>query len=453
MSIVEQASEIGMTEEQVNAIMGSLLGDASLRKSGEKTQAIRWNHGQVQEDYVIHKYEVLQEFATRPPFVTENPGYGDFWIVLTLKALPIFYSMYTLLRPQGSERKTVTVEYLNEITHPIALAWWFMDDGSRDKNNNCGSISTNGFSEEEVNLLCLWLRARWGVDAKPMMVKHSSTRNIGYVIRLNRDAFLALMNLISPFVPECMEYKIKVKTRICQHCGKEFTVHNQSGFCSRECREIYQSEHKHEWYLKYREEHLEEMLARGAAYREEHREELRKRGREYRENMTQEQKEHRAAQMAAWQQANREHINEVRRAYRKRMKGDPEYEAKLKAERNAYYKRKAADPERHAHMLELERKNRQRPEVKARELAYQRKRRALKIINDPAEAAKRYAWKHRRGPLLALKDDPEAQQKLIEQYAAEHPEYHLEEIKADPTAWELYQQMQNGSEISSSIQS
>ena len=136
-SIVEQAAAIGMTEEQVNAIMGSLLGDASLRKSSDHTQCIRWNHGQVQEDYVIHKYNLLSEFATRPPFVTENPGYGDFWVVLTLKALPIFYSMYTLLRPAGSERKTITVDFLNEITHPIALAWWFMDDGSRDQNNNC----------------------------------------------------------------------------------------------------------------------------------------------------------------------------------------------------------------------------------------------------------------------------------------------------------------------------
>ena len=140
-SIVEQAAAIGMTEEQVNAIMGSLLGDASLRKSSDHTQGIRWNHGQVQEDYVIHKYEVLQEFATRPPFVTENPGYGDYWVVLTLKALGIFHSMYTLLRPEGSERKTVTVEFLNEITHPIALAWWFMDDGSRAKDRNGGARS------------------------------------------------------------------------------------------------------------------------------------------------------------------------------------------------------------------------------------------------------------------------------------------------------------------------
>lgn len=442
-----------MSEEQVNAIMGSLLGDASLRKSGERTQAIRWNHGQVQEDYVIHKYEVLQEFATRPPFVTENPGFGDFWVVLTLKALPIFYSMYTLLRPQGSERKTVTVEFLNEITHPIALAWWFMDDGSRDSNNNCGVISTNSFSEEEVNLLCLWLKTRWDVDAKPMMVKHSSTRNIGYVIRLNRDAFLALIDLIFPFVPECMEYKVRVKTKTCLHCGKEFVVHNQSGFCSQECRETYQTVHKHERYLEYREKHLEELLKKAAAYREAHREELRQKNRDYYANMTQEQRNHMNERLRAWRAATKNKRNEVRRAYRHRMKGDPEYEAKLKAERDAYYKRKAADPVRHAHMLELERKNRQRPEVKARELAYQRKRRALKIINDSAEAARRYAWKHCRGPLLALKSNPEAQQKLIEQYALEHPEYHLEVIKADPTAWELYQQMQNGSETSSSTQS
>lgn len=452
-SIVDQAAAIGMTEEQVNAIMGSLLGDGCLRSSGKVTKAVHWNHGQVQEDYVIHKYETLQEFATRPPLVKENPGYGDFWVLLSLKALPIFHSMYTLLRPTGSERKTVTVEYLNEITHPIALAWWFMDDGSRSRDYNGGEISTNSFSEEEVELLCLWLKTRWGVEAKPMMVKHSSTGNIAYIIRLNRDGFLALADLIQPYVPECMQYKVRVVTKQCRNCGKEYTLYGHTVFCSKECKEEYQKNHQHEHYLEYREQHLEELLARAAAYREAHREEIRARGAAYRANMTEEQKARRVAQIAAWQKANRDHINEVRKAWRQSKKGDPEYEAKLKAERSAYYKRKAADPVRHEHMLELQRQNRQRPEVKARERAYQRKRTALKLINDPAEAARRYAWKHCRGKLLALKDSPEEQQKLISQYAAEHPEYHLEIIKSDPTAWELYQQLQNGSETSSSTES
>lgn len=450
-SIVEQAAAIGMTEEQVNAIMGSLLGDASLRKSGKQTQCIRWNHGQVQEDYVIHKYEVLQEFATRPPFVTENPGYGDYWVVLTLKALGIFHSMYTLLRPEGSERKTVTVDYLNEITHPIALAWWFMDDGSKDQNSNSARIFTNGFSEQEVELLCQWLTIRWGVEAKPCMVKHSSTGNYGHIIVIPRDGFLALVDLISPYVPECMEYKIKVKTRECLHCGKTFIVQKNSGFCSQECREAYQETHQHERYLKYRQEHLDEILAKHAAYREAHREELRAAGARYRANMTEEQKAQRAAQMAAWQKANRDHINAVKRDWRKSKKGDPEYEAQLKAERARYYAKKKEDPERYAHTLELQKALRQKPEYKAKEKAYREKRAALKLINEPEEFARRICWRDMFGKMKSM--NREQQLEFIHLYAIEHAEERLKMIQEDPVAWPLYQQMQSGSEISSSIQS
>lgn len=446
-SIVEQAAAIGMSEEQVNAVMGSMLGDGCFRDSGKVTKGIHWNHGQVQEDYVIHKYEVLQEFATRPPLVKENPGYGDYWVVLSLKALPIFHSMYTLMRPEGSEKKTVTVEYLNEITHPIALAWWFMDDGSRTKDYNSGQIHTNGFSEEEVNLLCQWLTVRWGVEAKPCMVKHSSTGNYSHIIVLPRDGYLALMDLISPFVPECMEYKIKVQTKICQQCGKEFVVHGQTTFCSQECKETYQTNHKHEYYLDYKQTHLEELLARGAAYREAHREEIRQKSREYYANLSPEKLEHLKQRNKAWREATKDRRNEVRRDYRRRMKGDPEYEAKLKAERAAYYQRKAADPERHAHMLELQRAARQKPEIKAHNLEYQRRRRAMKIIRNPLEAARRSAWKHCRAELLKIQTEEEKQQ-FYQTYLQEHPECHLEAINADPTAAKIYAEMQSQPEFS-----
>ena len=360
--------------------------------------------------------------------------------------------MYTLLRPEGSESKTVTTEFLNEITHPIALAWWFMDDGSRDKNHNIGNIHTNGFSEQEVRLLCQWLDIRWGIESRPCMVRHSSTGKYSYMIYITNKGFVALTELISPFVPECMAYKVRQITKECRNCGQEFTVIGQTCFCSKECKETYQEAHKQEYYLSYRQEHLDEILARGAAYREAHREEIRQKGREYRENMTEEQRAHRAAQIAAWQKANRDHINEVKRDWRRSKKGDPEYEAKLKAERAAYYQRKAADPERHAHMLELERERRKRPDVKAQELEYQRKRRALKIINDPMEAARRVAWKHCRAALLKLETE-EQKREFYSQYAQEHPEFHMEAIQSDPKAWELYQQMQREKESSSSIQS
>ena len=167
--------------------------------------------------------------------------------------------------------------------------------------------------------------------------------------------------------------------------------------------------------------------------------------------MTEEQKARRAAQMAAWQQANREHINEVRNDWRKRKKGDPEYEANLKAERARYYAKKKQDPERYAHMLEEQHKRKQSPEYKEKDRIYRQKRAAQKLINDPEEFARQICWEEHRNYLMSVKKPQQLE--FIHQYAVEHPEMYLERIKSNPVAWELYQQMQNGKETSSSTRS
>lgn len=89
---------------------------------------------------------------------------------------------------------------------------------------------------------------------------------------------------------------------------------------------------------------------------------------------------------ARYREKNRERINAKKRERRAKLKGDPEHEAKLKEERRRYYERKKADPERHQKSLELARERRKRPEVRAKEAAYQRQRRAAIRANPPKQA-------------------------------------------------------------------
>lgn len=81
-------------------------------------------------------------------------------------------------------------------------------------------------------------------------------------------------------------------------------------------------------------------------------------------------------------------INAYRRERRARLKGDPDHEAKLKEERRRYYERKKADPERYQRSLAMNRERRKRPEVRAKEAAYLRKRRAALAANVPNEPQK-----------------------------------------------------------------
>ena len=151
-TLEEQARLEGITPLQLNAIMGSLLGDGNVTQNSRVSGYVRWNHGGKQEAYVRAKYTLLQELTTRPPVMKPNPGYGDTWCCLATKSLGTFLSLRQMLFPEDSKIKRVTEEYLSHITHPIALAWLWMDDGYRAKDQNVGTLHTSGFLKEDVEI-------------------------------------------------------------------------------------------------------------------------------------------------------------------------------------------------------------------------------------------------------------------------------------------------------------
>ena len=84
------------------------------------------------------------------------------------------------------------------IDHPIALAYWFMDDGT-----NSGQIATNCFSFEEVKLLSNWLENKFGI----ITTIHKNLRDYTlYIVASSRFEF---ENLISPYIIPSMKYKLK----------------------------------------------------------------------------------------------------------------------------------------------------------------------------------------------------------------------------------------------------
>ena len=376
-ALMKKAEEEQITEIQLNAIMGSLLGDASTRQSGKTSKAITWNHGAKQHEYNLHKYSLLQEHATKEPWILPNPGYGDYWSKLNLKARKTYHLLYLMLYPAMSTKKTVTKEYLSCITHPIALAWWYMDDGSADTRGLGGTISTNGFSEEENQLLVDWLKKKWGIVAHLQKVKHTSTGKEATCIRLTAAGYITLMELIEQYIPECMKYKNTLTRMECPVCGTTF-IKQRKDTCSEACQKIYRNQKNADAYQNRTEEKKQHDREVRLAWKRAHREEINAASREAYKNRTEEQKETQRQYDKTYREKNRDAINARKRAYRARMKDDPEYQAKLKAERAAYYQRKKNDPERYAHTLELARIRSKRQDVHEKNMEAQRQRRAKK---------------------------------------------------------------------------
>ena len=208
--------KLKLTEIQKQLIYGGLLGDLCIPKPKNEKRNVHVviSHSSKQAEYVQFKYSILANLVRKPPKLCPNKGWGKQLIRFSTLSHPSFTQIYRICYPDG--RKTISSEWLEKIDSPLALATWYMDDGSLSKS--AVQFSTHRFSKQENLLLQQWLKNRWKIDSK--IAKDSRDR--GYFLRLlakDRDLFFDLIR--SQVIPP-MQYKIlpELKPVPCIICGK-----------------------------------------------------------------------------------------------------------------------------------------------------------------------------------------------------------------------------------------
>ena len=186
-----------LSDIQKQFLYGSLLGDLCLRKQA-KNAKLCLVQSSIQKELFMSKVNILCEFMGKYKEVKSfdkrtckvySQYRGD------SKAHPEFTKIYNILYKNGT--KIITEEYLNLITHPIALAYWFMDDGTKR-----GTIATNCFTEQEVDLLISWLSSKWNIKATK---QKNSKQFVIHISAKSRKLFEDL--IVSYIIPE-MRYKL-----------------------------------------------------------------------------------------------------------------------------------------------------------------------------------------------------------------------------------------------------
>lgn len=193
--------DLKLSNEQEQFILGSLLGDLSIDLTGKmKNAKLCLVHSIKQEELFMKKVEILGEFMGNYKLYIPAPDKRTGKIYQTWrgnsKTHKLFNEIYKLLYPNNI--KTITQEYLHKINNPIALAFWFMDDGTYS-----GQIATNCFTEQEVDLLINWMKEKWNIDCS----KHKNSSS--FVIYLKESTRLDFERLIFPYMIPSMYYKLK----------------------------------------------------------------------------------------------------------------------------------------------------------------------------------------------------------------------------------------------------
>lgn len=205
-----QKSKKSLSEIQEQMILGSLLGDMNLSIPGVNrmiNSKLTIVHCQAQEELFLSKVNILGEFMGSYKLYNTIPDKRTHKIYPTYrgssKAHPVFTELVNLVYPTG--KKLITQAYLDRIYHPIALAYWFMDDGTER-----GTIATNSFSYDEMILLTCWLKDRFEIES-------TIQKNLdNFVLHISQKSRMRFEELIYPHIVESMKYKLQFNNLLAQ---------------------------------------------------------------------------------------------------------------------------------------------------------------------------------------------------------------------------------------------
>lgn len=242
---VRRNAALSFTPEQWQVIYGSILGDGNLSKP--KT-GINYHltiaHSEKATEYLAWKRALLSPLASEiTTHQRLDPRYNREYCTSRFHtpSLACLTDLYAECYPNGRKRLPLS---LLERCGPLAVAVWFMDDGTSG-GGQVPEFASVCFPREDVEDACQWFHERWGIVA---VVKPD---NRIVISGPSRNAFRAR---IEPHIPPCMAYKLPAPFGLprkplgrrpgyweevaCLECGEPFSRRKSDGrtrACSRAC--------------------------------------------------------------------------------------------------------------------------------------------------------------------------------------------------------------------------
>ena len=183
-----------LTQLQRSVVIGSLLGDGYLRiVRGRKNAFLEVNHAASQRAYVDWKYSILQSISRSAP--KERKGNGKrIAYRFTTRQHPELSALYGVFYRNG--KKIVPKLQID----PVAIAVWFMDDGSKCRDSDV-YLNTQQFGLEDQKR-CMALLREFEIDASLNRDRHY------WRIRITKSSLPRFWQLVARHIVPSMSYKL-----------------------------------------------------------------------------------------------------------------------------------------------------------------------------------------------------------------------------------------------------
>ncbi len=192
-----------LSKQQMDVLVGLMLGDGNLEFNGYRGTRLQVKQSEEKKEYVFWLYNQFAHLVRTPPQQRKDT---EQWYFGTR----FFENLEDIRKMFYTGRKKVLPIHITELfTSPLTLAVWFMDDGHldyREKSHYAYHISTDSFTEPEVERLQALLLERFGITTKTYLSLCRGKRYPKlYIGKEGRDLFT---KTIEPFILPCFRYKL-----------------------------------------------------------------------------------------------------------------------------------------------------------------------------------------------------------------------------------------------------
>jgi recombination protein RecA len=198
-----------LSEQQWQVVLGSLMGDGSISPNRRDRSGVRFRlgHGSKQVAYLEWKVSLLGNIEHTVSTNAKGAVFADFTPLPELEELR--RAVYL-----GDGKKHLSWDYLKALT-PLALAVWYMDDGSFTLRSKGPQSRTRGgsgrivicveaMSEGSRGRLVDYLRDRHGLDVK--LIARGAQRKV--CLQFTTAASAKFQEIVAPYMPQSMAYKL-----------------------------------------------------------------------------------------------------------------------------------------------------------------------------------------------------------------------------------------------------
>jgi recombination protein RecA len=197
--VLTAVKQYDVREDQMKLILGSILGDGSLRFASDHNASFRVGHGEQQREYCEWKHEMLAPFANKIGATGNGIGFDT---IPMHQLAAVHEGVYT-----ESGARTVSDELIRELDER-AVAAWYCDDGSfsgsyKRWGHGKAVIYNKSLSREDKERLAARLEelgmGRPTVRDRELMFSGERTRQF--------------QEKIAPYVHPSMDYKLHPELR------------------------------------------------------------------------------------------------------------------------------------------------------------------------------------------------------------------------------------------------